>query len=497
MIQAIPIGDHSFIVSDLHLAEGNLDRGRTLGTENFFSDTEFSDLLLHLQQQYNPSGNTPLCLIINGDFIDFIRITVFPDNEKKFDDWQKEIHKIQPHFSIPSNCISSKEKKYGLKTNNYKCIWKLMCCIQGHPVFFQALAAWIGAGNQLIINIGNHDPEWYWSWVQSYFKFRLWELGGELILQKKIYENNISFSIKAFSIYDKVWVDHGHNYEAQTSIDPDYEYDKVAPKHSIFNKQQATKLKGESDKELFIPFGSFFNRYLINKVELDFPFVDNLTVKGSMINALIDENFTKVWNIIKSYGGYAYYVVQKNFQLSFLRALIWIVFVFIPLVLFVVLYIELPTNFVEIDKKDSCTLNIILKYLNLGLKWLLNILIPIGFRFLVKKLLSLFNLSDPPLSASALKDIGKGGPLSAYDYIVVGHNHHPQHIIQDGKEYLNSGTWTSKYVQKYERIEIGLTFNVVHISRDAQKQIQAKLLEWDAYKRELIPFSNFIPNHAN
>ncbi|MBK9109512.1 MAG: hypothetical protein IPM92_14345 [Saprospiraceae bacterium] len=496
MIQAIPIGDHSFIVSDLHLAEGNLDRGRTLGTENFFSDTEFSELLQHLQQRFNESGGTPLCLIINGDFIDYIRITLIPHSKENFSDWQKEIHKVQPHFSIPPNCVSSKEKKYGLKTNNYKCIWKLMCCMQGHAAFFHALSVWVGAGNQIIINVGNHDPEWYWSWLQDYFKFRIWEIHGAHINLRSVFETNIVFSIKAFSIYDKVWIDHGHNYEKMTSIDPDYEYNLVAPKHRFFNKKEALRVINPSEKELFIPFGSFFNRYLINKVELDFPFVDNLTVKGSMINALIDENFKKVWNIIKSYGGYAYYVVQKNFQESFLRAFFWIVFVFIPLVLFVVLYIELPTNFIENRDTNSVTSGVIIKYVNIGLKGLLNILIPIAFRLFFKKLFFWLKLSDPPLSESALKDIGKGGSLSAFDYIVVGHNHYPQHIVQDGKEYINSGTWTSKYVQKYERIEIGITYNVVHISLDGQRKINAELLEWDAPNRELIPFNNFIPNHA-
>ncbi|MBK8954095.1 MAG: hypothetical protein IPM34_00875 [Saprospiraceae bacterium] len=487
MIQAIPIGEHSFIVSDLHLAEGDLDRGLTLGTENFFSDSAFSEMLSYLHITFNNTGQTPLCLIINGDFVDFIRITKVP-GDKELNLWQTEIQKAHPGFKLPNSCISEKEKRYGLKTNNYKCIWKLSCVQKGHPGFFSALAAWICQGNQLIINVGNHDPEWYWTLLQNYFRISLWEISGSKENDRQKFENHIAFSIKAFSIYEKVWIDHGHNYEKQTEMDPEYEYHKVAPRRKImFKKPEAPK--EEHEKELFIPFGSFFNRYLINKVELDFPHVDNLTVKGSMLQALIDENFSKVYKTLLNFGGYAILVVQKNFQLSLIRVLSWLVFVVLPIVLFVLLYLKPPTDFFELTKEWNGTLK-------KGVDWILNFLLPIISRQLIRQVFLWLGLADPPLHVSAFKDLSAGGKLSEYDYIIIGHNHHPQHIIQNGKQYLNTGTWTSKYVQKYERIETGVNYTLVQVKRNADSNVEAGIKQWDNINKKVVTYSNFISNHG-
>lgn len=487
MTRMIPVGDDCFVVSDLHLAEGNLDRGRTLGTENFFSDGVFSEMLQHLESSYHQKKSQPCCLIINGDFVDFIRITRIPETKEQFHSWQNELNKLDPQFIIPSSCISGREKKYGLRTNNYKSVWKLYCAILGHPVLFEALSQWISSGNQLIINVGNHDPEWYWKWVQDYLKIRLWEMAGKQSQLQASFQNNILFSIAAFSLYDKVWIDHGHNYEKVTCMDPDYEYDLVAPKQKLFSKRKPQIVKKEFEKELFISFGSFLNRYLINRVEFDFPHVDNLSIKGSMFRALLDENFEKVIKIFANFGWYAVLVVKKNFQLSIIRFLIWLVFVLAPIIMFVYLFSNPPTElFIKTKSLNS--------FWKLILNGFTNLFIPLLSRWALKKILLWLKLTDPPLSESAFKDLGKGGKLSVYDYIVLGHNHHPQHIIKDGKEYLNSGTWTSKYVQKYERIESGVTYNLVYLSRSSTGSIHTCLMSWNTDNKKLEPYSNFITN---
>jgi len=489
MTQRLPTGNDCFILSDLHLAEGDLDRGQTLGTENFFSDQVFSEMLESLNAHHNPLGSTPVCLIINGDFVDFIRITLVPIGPEAYSTWQSEINKVKPDFKLPDGCVSEKEKKYGLKTNNYKCIWKLHCAMLGHSAFFKSLAAWVRSGNELIINVGNHDPEWYWPLLQSYLRFRLHELSGALEAERSRFENRIAFSIKAFPIYDQVWIDHGHNYEKQTEMDPEYEYHKVAPKRKFMWKKPETP-KEETDKELFIPFGSFFNRYLINRVELDFPFIDNLTVKGSMLRALIDENFSKVYKVFKNFAFYCLYVVQKNFQIVFFRLLVGFLLFIVPVIALVLLFnFPITDQFNAMKNAD----NIFLKGLNWILKYILPIIVSVALRQILKKLLLWFKLTDPPLSVSAFKDLSSDGPLSQYDYIIIGHNHHPQHIVQDGKQYLNSGTWTSKYVQKYERIESGVSHTVVQVSKASNAPVFACIKQWDPMNKMLVNYSSYIP----
>jgi hypothetical protein len=57
-----------FVVSDLHLADGQRKDGRHSGTENFFCDESFRRFLRHA----NLRGPNAM-LIINGDFIDFLQ----------------------------------------------------------------------------------------------------------------------------------------------------------------------------------------------------------------------------------------------------------------------------------------------------------------------------------------------------------------------------------------------------------------------------------------
>lgn len=485
MVEPAPIGEHCFVLSDLHLAEGNLDRGRCLGTENFFSDQEFASLLDQLHSDYFTTESGPLCLILNGDVIDFIRITVVPVTQHELDIWEGRIKILKPSFKLPVDCVSAKEKNYGLKTNDYKCIWKLMKCFEGHPVFFQALSLWLRHGHQLIINIGNHDPEWYWPLVQDYFRLHMKLLSNIGPEQAQSFDGRISFSKKAFPVYDKIWIDHGHNYENMTSIDPDYEYDLVAPKHKLFKGKHIQAEKAEHEKELFIPFGSFFNRYFINKLELDFPYIDNLTIKGSAFKALTDENFGKVAKIIYHFGWYALRIVQKNFQKSFARFFHWILFVILPIALFILLFLKPPLDYFDLTKDLKPPLKTILD-------GLINIAVPLLIRFLTKKILRFLKLTDPPLADSAFADLGPTGRLKNFNYIILGHNHHPQHIIKSGKEYINTGTWTSKYVQKYERIETGVCFNLAHLRKNDRQQGAPRLLEWIPSTKELIPYRSFI-----
>ncbi len=64
------------VVSDLHLSGGQYEEdGKYRATENFFYDDEFAGFLSYLQRN---RGERPWKLIINGDFIDFIRLTETP-----------------------------------------------------------------------------------------------------------------------------------------------------------------------------------------------------------------------------------------------------------------------------------------------------------------------------------------------------------------------------------------------------------------------------------
>src|SRR5215204_3045703 len=152
-------GKNVYVLSDLHLASGLNTNGNYEGTENFFADQSFSRFIDHLQEKLN---NKPGILVINGDFIDYLRIRNIPETEDDFRCWQEILENIGINKTVDElkKSIVKKEKEYGLKTDDFKSVWKLYVCMQGHKILFNRLSQWIADGNELYIIKGNHDLEW-------------------------------------------------------------------------------------------------------------------------------------------------------------------------------------------------------------------------------------------------------------------------------------------------------------------------------------------------
>ena len=78
-----------FVVSDLHLAAGRGLDGNYEGTENFFADDSFARFLLDLRTQQKG-----MVLVINGDFVDFLRVDRTPQHDSDYAAWEQELSKI-------------------------------------------------------------------------------------------------------------------------------------------------------------------------------------------------------------------------------------------------------------------------------------------------------------------------------------------------------------------------------------------------------------------
>src|SRR6478735_4810521 len=105
-----------FVISDLHIAAGLNENGNYDGTENFFADASFSRFLLHLTSKKTP-GKKGL-LIINGDFVDFLRIRNIPQTPEDFKTWSnilRDLGILQTPEQLASS-ITKKEREYGLRT---------------------------------------------------------------------------------------------------------------------------------------------------------------------------------------------------------------------------------------------------------------------------------------------------------------------------------------------------------------------------------------------
>jgi len=224
------------IVSDLHMSEGWDENGYLQRNEDFFFDQNFKRFLEYLLKKGEEEKFSHR-LVINGDFVDFLQFTTPP----------KEGEKI-------GETLTKREKHLGMGTSEVKTLWKLDKLIYGHHVLFTAIADFLEKGNELIIIPGNHDIEWIIPAIQESFKK---QLSGLLTPQKDLQER---IKFLPWFYYDpllSVFVEHGSQYDDINSFDY-----LLCP----YRK----------DGTIDLPAGSFFVRYLFNRVEEVYPFADNM-----------------------------------------------------------------------------------------------------------------------------------------------------------------------------------------------------------------------------
>jgi UDP-2,3-diacylglucosamine pyrophosphatase LpxH len=224
------------IVSDLHLSEGWDENGYLQRNEDFFFDQNFKRFLEYLSEK-GEEGKFSYKLVINGDFVDFLQFTSVPEEK-----------------DIRGETLTKRERNLGMGTSEIKTLWKLDKLIYGHHIFFTAMADFLAKGNELIILPGNHDIEWIMPGIQERFKRRL----SELPTPPKDLQERIEFL--PWFYYDpmlSVFVEHGSQYDDINS----------------FNYLLCPCRK---DGTIDLPAGSFFVRYLFNRVEEIYPFADNM-----------------------------------------------------------------------------------------------------------------------------------------------------------------------------------------------------------------------------
>ena len=310
-----------YIISDLHMGEGIQKNFSYQGTENFFADSSFKRFIEHLKKSKSYPNST---LIINGDFVDFVRIASHPSTNEEFIEWKNILDEIGISKSIDElrNSISDKEKKYGLKTDDYKSVWKLHRAISGHREVFDALSGWLNDGNKLIISKGNHDLELYWLAVRNYYRLFFakndFGISDDIIKNlEKIVFPNLIFIDDSLLINEKFYVEHGQKYDRFTHI----------VGGSLL----------ENKKELNIPFGSFFNRYLLNKVELMYPYADNIRPSQNILPMLLREKFFVGLKFLFHHIPFLFLIIPKKYyKYMFQRVFTIALEILIPLIFFVI-----------------------------------------------------------------------------------------------------------------------------------------------------------------
>lgn len=128
---------HTVVLSDVHLCEAEpVDPKRPLWKKfkqrELFIDPCFARFLDYIQTV----TEGPIELVFNGDLFDFDSVTALPE---------------EPKFPV-----SWLERRRGLHPEERKSLWKIRLVLRDHHVWFDALRAFLLAGNRLVFVIGNH-----------------------------------------------------------------------------------------------------------------------------------------------------------------------------------------------------------------------------------------------------------------------------------------------------------------------------------------------------
>jgi len=406
-------------------------------TENFFYDEIFSRFIQHIK-----SKNKNSWLVINGDFVDFLRITNVPKKQEDFEFWQDSLNKIGINKSLQElqSSILPKELEYGLKTHEYKSVWRLICAGHGHKLFFEALAEWIASGNKLVIVKGNHDLEWYWKGIRNTVRFMLAEKiakfsgkGINEVFEEFIF-SDLYFSDNSVTFNDSVYIEHGYVYDKFSHV----EGDPLMP-----NKE-----------EINIPFGSFLNRYLLNNLEVIFPFLDNVRPRNKILPLLIRDHFYLGIKVFFRYipfmmklipKGYFHYMFGKllAFAIPLLILIFWIG---------ISIWIAIHSGNIHIPVLKGWIITP-LKALSWGI-----------LSYFFVKIVAYFQLAEPEYLNEDAKKIMDAHP--EYRFVLFGHTHNPDQFEYKGSWFYNTGTWIPIIEISNSEIRWDKTFSLIHLVKD-------------------------------
>lgn len=431
-----------FIVSDLHLGPGKDHDGLYNGLENFFFDQSFQRFLKHAEKHRQGQSSV---LVINGDFIDFLRIVNTPVSDQEFEEWRRALERlgmVKTHDELATS-VSSKERTYGFKTDEYKSIWRLSMAMKGHEEFMTGLAEWLISGNSLVIVKGNHDLEWFWPGVRAHFRLgltdRMRAIKGKngVLLNNNIDSPRLIFSDRAVEIDSLIYIEHGHQYDRYGHV--------VGP----------ALLK--NGKELNLPFGSFLNRYLINQIELIYPFIDNVRPRESLLPMLFREHFFLGCRVFIQHLPLVIKTIPKAYYRYMAHRILPYILPFaFVLGLLVVSIAEIGQGTVKsITDLYSTTIG---GFLLDPIK----LIIWTFISYIVTRIVAYFQLIEPGSLSGNAKNFFNNS--NKFRYLVFGHTHTPDQKTWAPCRYWNSGTWIPMIEVSNAQVRLDKTFTFVHFA---------------------------------
>ena len=198
MTQEITGGARNLLViSDLHLGEDLRPGGASVSYLRHLVhlERELAKFLMH-HAAHRRDGR-PWRLVVNGDMVDFMSMKIVP----------AEVVGDDP----------DEDRRYGLGFSEGAAQQKMVEVLTRHPAVFTALAAFVAAGNELVVVVGNHDVEFHYKRVQQTFVEQLCAFASPP--DRAEFAKGISFCPWFYYEENRVYIEHGHQFDEYCSFD--------------------------------------------------------------------------------------------------------------------------------------------------------------------------------------------------------------------------------------------------------------------------------------
>lgn len=184
------------VFSDVHLGSDLNDCAPNVARRSAAIDRDLTQLIAHYRRE-KPTGHR-WRIVIAGDFIDFIGMTVAPRDDRLRGEANEE------------------EQLHGLGNSSEHVRAKLRLVAERHRAVFAELAGFVADGNALTLVHGNHDIEFHWDEVKDDFRALLLEharaAGADL--DGAAWAERIEFSPWFFYRDGVAYIEHGHQYDS-------------------------------------------------------------------------------------------------------------------------------------------------------------------------------------------------------------------------------------------------------------------------------------------
>jgi UDP-2,3-diacylglucosamine pyrophosphatase LpxH len=188
--------DSLLVLSDVHLGSDLNDFGGPIRRSRQV-DQDLVDLLKYYRSVKPPGGRWRL--VVAGDFIDFVGMTVRADGV---------------HLATER---SAEERKHGLGNAVDHVRVKLRLVAERHGDVFDAMGSFVADGNSLVFIQGNHDLEMHWDIVKDDLRSLLLaraRASQSDSVDGPAFDERISFHAWFFYVAGIAYIEHGHQYDA-------------------------------------------------------------------------------------------------------------------------------------------------------------------------------------------------------------------------------------------------------------------------------------------